>query len=87
MSFAIITLLYLFSFDVYYFLLKFHVLIVSPLKYILCTVQMPLLPVVRSRAAVSALSAAGRVQRQSFEPASLCLLFVFQRNLGLKRSA
>jgi hypothetical protein len=36
MSFAIITHLYLFSFDVYYFLLKFHVLIVSPLKYILC---------------------------------------------------
>jgi hypothetical protein len=34
MSFAIITLLYLFSFDVYYFLLKFHVLIASPLKYI-----------------------------------------------------
>jgi hypothetical protein len=35
MSFAIATLLYLFSFDVYYFLLKFYALIVSPLKYIL----------------------------------------------------
>jgi hypothetical protein len=36
MTFAITTLLILSSFDVYYFLLKFHALIVSPLKYILC---------------------------------------------------
>jgi hypothetical protein len=36
MSFAITTLLILSSFDVYYFLLKFHAQIVSPLKYILC---------------------------------------------------
>jgi hypothetical protein len=35
MTFAITTLLILSSFNVYYFLLKFYALIVSPLKYIL----------------------------------------------------